>query len=143
MISPGTFHRLRAAQLRSAREQQLLSGREWILAAVVVQLLSALHPLFAWFNYVLFGAVRSSGPHPRVDAAVALGLALVFAVLGWWARYAPFRAAVIAVIVYVVVLGTIGLTDPDSLLSGAIVKSLVLVGLLQAAHTGYLRRRAL
>lgn len=143
MITPDTFYRLRAAQRRSAQEQQLLSGHDWILATVGVQLLSALYPLFAWFNHEMLGAGAHVGLHPRSHVVVALGLAAAFAVLGLWARYAPFRAALVAVIVYLFVLGATGLADPNSLLSGAIVKSLVLVGLLQAARTGYLRRRAL
>ncbi len=142
MISPDVFHRLRAAQLRSAHEQQLLSGREWILIVAFVQALSALHPLFAWINRALLGDGTHGGLHPSINFAASLGLAIALATLAWWARFAPFRAAVVAVIVYLVVQGALGFVDPRSLLSGAIVKSLVLVGLLQAARTAFLRHRA-
>ena len=37
MIPPELLHRLRLAQRRSAQEQQLLSGRDWILVAGLVQ----------------------------------------------------------------------------------------------------------
>jgi hypothetical protein len=143
MISPEVFHRLRAAQSRSAYEQRLLSGRDWLLVAFFVQLLAALHPLFAWINHTRLGAGLHEGLHPGINFAATLALAAALASLWLWARYAPFRATVAAVIVFVAVHGALGFADPGVLLSGAVVKSLVLLGLLQAANTGYLRHRPL
>jgi hypothetical protein len=143
MIPPEIYYRLRAAQHRAAHEQKLLSGRDWILAACFVQLLSALYPLFAWLNYVLFGVGPREGMHPGINFAVTLALAVAFAVLWLWARHAPYRASLAAVIVFVLVQGALGFIDPYILLSGAVVKALVLVGLLHAVRTGYLRHRPL
>jgi hypothetical protein len=143
LIPPEILHRLRAAQHHAAHEQQLLSGRDWILVACFAQLLSALYPLFAWFNHLLFGAGPRAGLHPGIDFAVTITLAAAFAALWLWARHAPFRASLTAVIIFVLVQGALGFVDPEVLLAGAVVKALVLVGLLHAMRTGYLRHRAL
>lgn len=143
MLPPETLVRLREAQRRSAHEQQLLSGRDWILIAMGVQLLSALHPLFVWINVLLLKSPSPVREEPAIVLAAALGLAAVLGLLSWWANYAPFRAAVAAVIAFLVTQAAVGYFDPGALVSGAIVKSIVLLGLLQAARIGYFRHRAL
>ncbi len=143
MLPPETLVRLREAQRRSAHEQQLLSGRDWILIAMCVQLLSALHPLFVWINVLLLDAPSPVHAEPAIALVAALGLAAALGLLSWWAKYAPFRAAVVAVLAFLAAQATVGYFDPGALISGAIVKSIVLVGLLQAARIGHFRRRAL
>lgn len=143
MISPEIFHCLRTAQHRAAQEQQLLSGRDWILVAGVVQLLGALYPLFAWINQVLLGGGPRPGLHPGVSVMAEVALALLLVVLWLWARFAPFRAAMLAIVVFLLVHGALGLVEPRTLLTGAIVKTVVLLGLVHAARTGYLRHRPL
>jgi len=81
--------------------------------------------------------------HPGIDFAVTITLAGVLAALWLWARHAPFRASLAAVIIFILVQGALGFVDPEVLLAGAVVKALVLVGLLHAMRTGYLRHRAL
>jgi hypothetical protein len=143
MISPQLLHRLRTAQRRSAEEQQLLSGRDWILVAGLVQLLSGLHPLFVLINQRVLGAPLRPGVAPGIQLAAEVVLAAVFVVLWLWARFAPFRAAGTAIVAFLLVHGALGLFEPRTLLAGAIVKSLILVGLVHAARTGYLRHRPL
>lgn len=144
MLSTEVFHRLRSAQSRSAAEQQLLSGRDWILVAAIVQLFASLYPLYGWINYILLDiASRHAGLHPALMFGITLLLSVLLLALWSWARYAPFRAAVAAVIVYLAIQGGLGLVEPHFLVSGAIVKSAVLLGLLQSVRTGYLRRRPL
>lgn len=143
MISPEVFHRLRAAQHRAVQEQRLLSGRDWLLVAGFVQILTALHPLFAWINNAVLGGDLHRGLHPVAHITASLVLAATLVVLWLWARHAPFRAAVTGVIAFVLVHGALGFADPSAFLSGAVVKSLILLGLLHAARTGYLRHRPL
>jgi len=143
MISTDVFHRLRAAQNRAVHEQRLLSGRDWLLVAGFVQILTALHPLFAWVNNAVLGGDLHRGLRPVIPFTATLTLAAVLVMLWLWARHAPFRAAVTGVIAFVLVHGALGYVDPSALMSGAVVKSLVLLGLLQAARTGYLRHRPL
>ncbi|MCM2276273.1 MAG: hypothetical protein NDI75_15940 [Candidatus Didemnitutus sp.] len=143
MITPDHLHRLRLAQRRSAQEQQLLSGRDWILVAGIVQLLSGLHPLFVLINQRVLGASPRPGIAPGLELAADVVLAAAFVLLWRWARYAPFRAAMTAIVTFLVVHGVLGLIEPRTLLAGAIVKSLILVGLVHAARTGYLRHRPL
>ena len=143
MISPDVFHRLRAAQNRAVHEQRLLSGRDWLLVAGIVEMLTALHPLFTWVNDAVLGGARHRGLHPVIPFAVALTLAAVLVTLWLWARHAPFRAAVTGVIAFVLVHGALGFVDPGALMSGALVKSLFLLVLFHAARTGHLRHRPL
>ncbi|HEX2854293.1 MAG TPA: hypothetical protein VHO24_13740 [Opitutaceae bacterium] len=143
MITPELLHRLRLAQRRSAQEQQLLSGRDWILVAGLVQLLSGLHPLFVLINQRVLGSAPRPGVPPGVELAAEVALAAAFVLLWRWARYAPFRAAMTAVVAFLLVHGALGLLEPRTLLAGAVVKSLILVGLVHAARTGYLRHRPL
>lgn len=143
MISSETLYRLRAAQSRAAHEQHLLSGRDWILVAAVVQLFAALPAALTLINRILLGPGLGENMHPRVSFSASVLLAVALAFLWRWARHAPFRASVVALIVFVAVHGALGFSDPDSLISGAVVKSLVLVGLLQAVRTGHLRHRPL
>ncbi len=137
------LHDLRRAQRRAAQEQQILSGQDFILMAGLVQAVSALHPFFLLVNQRVLGSAPRAGLASETQLVAELSLAGLLALLGWWAHYAPFRAAVVAVAAFILVHGGLGLLQPSSLLSGAIVKSLMLVGLLHAARTGYQRHRAL
>ncbi len=143
MISPGVFHLLRDAQGRAAHEQRLLSGCDWLLVAAFVQLLAAAYPLLAWIHHLLLGEGLQTGLHPGINLFATIILSVTFGVLWFWARYAPFRAAVAAVIAFILIHGALGFADPRVLLSGTIIKALILVGLLHAVRTGYLRHRPL
>ena len=134
---------LRRAQRRAAQEQQILSGQDFILMAGLVQFVSALHPFFLLVYQRVLGSAPRAGLGTETQLVAELSLAGLLALLGWWAHYAPFRAAATAVVAFILVHGSLGLVQPSSLLSGAIVKSLMLVGLLHAARTGYQRHRAL
>ena len=97
MISPDVFHRLRAAQNRAVHEQRLLSGRDWLLVAGFVQMLTALHPLFAWVNDAVLGGDLHRGLHPVIPFTAPPTLAPVLVMLRLWARHPPSRAAVTGV----------------------------------------------
>jgi hypothetical protein len=144
MTTLDLLQRLRAAQQRSIREQELLSGRNWILVCALVHFAALLYPLFLWINlWQLHSPSVSQSIHPSVrviSMLIAAGLLLVF---WWWAKYAPYRAALGALISFVLVQCAIGWLDPRQLLFGASVKALVLLGLIQAVRIGFRRHRAL
>lgn len=144
MVDPGTFHRLRAAQHRSVREQELLSGGTWILVCGLAHLLAALYPVFLLVNVLTLHAPSlNQHLHPAVN--VALTLLTGGVLLGFWAwsRYAPFRGALGALVAYVLIQGTLGWLDPHQLLVGASFKAVILLGLIHAVRTGFRRHRPL
>ena len=102
-----------------------------------------MHPLYSWINQTMLGDGPRPGLPPGIRFVAALILAGALVALWSWARHAPFRAALAAVIVFIAIEGTLGFLDPHQLVASAVVKAIVLLGLLHAARTGYQRRRAL
>lgn len=141
MPHPSLFNSLREAQARSAREQRLLSGRVWLLAAAIAQFLTALHPAN---RYALALTVRDTSPDvarlPWVLGAQLL-LSLVLLALWGWARHAPYRAAATALGIFVALHAASALIHPASMLDHIASNLLVLLGLVLAVHTGHLRRQ--
>lgn len=142
MIPPDLFTRLRAEQLRAVREQELLSGRNWILICALAHVLALVYPIFMWVHVSLL----DNGPvhgrfHPFVSAGVAVLSGSALVACWWWARYAPFRAARLALILFVGIQAAHALFDPRQLAFGSIGKALVVLGLVQAVVVAYRRRR--
>lgn len=142
MLTSDSFHRLRAAQRRSVREQEILSGRNWILICGLAHVLAAIYPAFLLINRLSLGTPSlNQHLHPGIHVVFTLlpgGLLLGF---WWWARYAPYRAALGALLAYVGIQGALGLLDPRALLMGASFKALAILGLVQAVRIGYRRHR--
>ncbi len=136
------FQSLRDSQARSAAEQRLLSGRGWLFAAGIVQLLTALNPLN---QYLLARTLDDHNPvfrhYPLLIGGMA-GLGITFFFLWWWAAFAPFRSTVIALILFVAFHAAVALGLPHVVLDSIASKILVLLGLVLAVHTGWLRHRA-
>ncbi len=142
MLSPALFQQLRAAQRRSVAEQEILSGRNWILVCGLAHLLAAVYPAFLLYYVFRLGSPTQSqhlNPAINLGSTVLIGVLLVF--FWWWARYAPFRAALAALVTYLVIQGILATLDPRQLLLGAILKALIILGLVQAVRTGFRRRR--
>lgn len=138
-----TMRMLRECQSRSAREQQILSGRDWLFVTALVQFLGGLYPLYRWIT-AFFVATDDAGAAVR-DMGMAGGMMAICAVLIvlWsWGKYAPFRAAVGALAFYVLLQVAIALLYPNHIFDGIASKVLVLLGLLMAARTGYRRRHS-
>lgn len=144
MINPELFHRLRAAQQRSVREQELLSGRNWILICAFVHLLATVYPVFLWFNVeALHSPSLNQHLHPVINVASSLLSTTVLLLFWWWARYAPYRAALAALFSYVAIQGALAFLDPRQLVVGASIKALIILGLVQAVRVGFRRHRPL
>lgn len=144
MIALDLFQRLRIAQLRSVREQELLSGRNWILVCALVHLGALLYPLFLWINLWQLGPPSlHQHLHPSIRVLSMLSTAALLLGFWWWAKYAPYRAAIGALASFLLVQCVIGWLDPRQLLFGASIKALVLLGLIQAIRIGFHRHRAL
>jgi len=137
------LRQLRESQSRSAREQQILSGRDWLFATALVQFLTALYPLFRWLTNI---TLRADDPaRVTTDMRVALVMLATTAILFllWlWAKYAPFRAAITALAFYALLQAGLAIYDPNHVLDGIVSKVVVLLGLIMAVRTGYRRRHS-
>jgi len=140
---PVLLRQLRESQSRSAREQQILSGRDWLFVTALVEFLTALYPLYRWLTDTLMRTPDEA--RFAIDMHVAVGLVLttiILLILWAWAKYAPFRAACTALAFYVLLQAALALYDPNHVLDGIASKIIVLLGLIMAVRTGYRRRHS-
>lgn len=138
---PAFLQSLRDCQARSAGEQRLLSGRDWLLVAAFVEFLTMLYPVHRYLLASVFGTGTENTAYLPCLIGGMAALIVVLMLLWWWARYAPFRAAVVALFVYLFLHGAIALFLPQMVLDGIASKILVLLGLVLAVRTGWLRHR--
>lgn len=134
---------LRECQSRSAREQQILSGRDWLFVTALVQFLTALYPAYRCSSDIFL--MNKEDALYGKDIHVAIGMLSVSAILLilWgWAKYAPFRAASVALAFYVLLQTYVAMTYPTHVLDGIASKILVLLGLIMAVRAGYRRRHS-
>ncbi|MDR0352002.1 MAG: hypothetical protein LBI02_01150 [Opitutaceae bacterium] len=144
-IEHSPFRVLRECQARSAREQQILSGRDWLFVSALVQFLTALYPLYLWVTALKLAHHDGTvAPHAHAQeiACGMLAVSGILLLLWWWAKFAPFRAACIALLLYLVLQGLAAFYQPQDMLEGLASKILVLLGLLMAVRTGYRRRHS-
>ncbi|AHF91945.1 hypothetical protein OPIT5_18695 [Opitutaceae bacterium TAV5] len=137
---------LREAQVRSAQEQQLFSGRDWLRVTAFVQFLTALYPIYLWVSFDLLD-YRTASSDPmisilRAAALVTLGIGLLFLLLAWWAKYAPFRASVVGLLFFIAFNVFIAVARPQHFMDGIASRVLVLLGLIMAVRTGFHRHRS-
>ncbi len=111
------------------------------MIAGIGQLLTALNPLN---QYALAHVLDDTAPifpyYPWLFGGM-IGLGISFALLWWWAACAPFRAALTALVLYLVFYATVALGLPQLALDSITSKILVLIGLLLAVRAGWLRQR--
>jgi len=146
MITPELFNRLRAAQLRSVREQELLSGRNWILLCACAHILGLIYPVFLLIHVTLLGSDGVSHGlrlHPLVNIAFITASGLVLLACWAWARFAPYRAALLALAAFVGFQVVHAFADPHQLAVAALVKLFIIVGLIHAVLVAHGRRRPL
>lgn len=138
-----TLRMLRECQSRSAREQQILSGRDWLFATALVQFISALFPIYRCISYAM--AVTDINQTVEKDLGMAIGMIVVgtvLAILWVWGKYAPFRASVSAFVFYVTLQVLTGVFYPLHMFDGIVPKILIMLGLIMAVRTGYRRRHS-
>jgi hypothetical protein len=147
-ISIETIRILREAQERSAQEQELFSGRDWLFVTAFVQFLTALYPIYLWASLDLLGYRTGGSLDPvipllllRVAALVTLGIGFLFLILAWWAKYAPWRAAVAGLLFFVAFNVFIAVARPQYFMDGIASRVLVFLGLIMAVRTGFHRHR--
>jgi len=137
------LRQLRECQSRSAREQQILSGRDWLFVTALVQFLTALHPLYRWLTDQMMLNVDEARVATDIHVVILmLSTAVILLLLWLWAKYAPFRAACVALAFYVLLQAGLSIYDPNHILDGIASKVIVLLGLIMAVRTGYRRRHS-
>jgi hypothetical protein len=115
--------------IETVLEPKLRQARGWILAVGIIYVVSAV------LQVTLLGdQLRSSD----VTFVLVLNGALCAVHLGlwWWARSAPFAAALVALVLFVTLQVVEAAIDPASLGRGIIIKVLFLVALVQAVRAG-------
>lgn len=141
MIHPELFARLRAAQFRSVREQELLSCRNWILICAFAHVLALVYPGFLLIHVLILQSHHiAHALHPGINVGVTLFSGLVMLFFWWWARYAPYRAALLALLAFIVIQGAITIADPRQLAYGTLIKTLIILGLVHAVFVAHRRR---
>lgn len=110
-------------------EPKLRQARGWILAVGIIYVASALLQVT-----ILSDRLRQDDI--VFILALNVGLCLVHLGLWWWARTAPFAAAVVALVLFVTLQLVEVALDPSSLARGIIIKVLFLVALVQAVRAG-------
>jgi hypothetical protein len=135
---PAQRSTLAESQHKSTHKQTVKSGRGYILAISILQLVAG----------VAFLAIYFIGPQ-KANARSILAIAVTMTVLGlvymglWiWAKTAPFAAALVALVIYVSVLALDGVLAPQQIGQGIILKILIIAGLSQAVKSGYALKKA-
>jgi hypothetical protein len=129
---------LAESQHKSTHKQAVKSGRGYILALSILQLLAGLV-----FLVIYFGDSQTAKSRAYLAIAVTMAvLGLVYMGLWIWAKTAPFAAALVALIIYVTVLALDGVFAPQQIAQGIIVKILIIAGLSQAVKSGYALKKA-
>jgi hypothetical protein len=132
-LPPAQRSTLAESQHKSTHKQAVKSGRGYILAISILQLVVGLAYLAIYF---------SGGHTAKAQAILAIAVtttALGFVYMGlWiWAKTAPFAAALTALVIYVSVLALDGVFAPQQIAQGIILKILIIAGLSQAVKSGY------
>lgn len=136
--SPSSPTTLAESQHKATHKQTVKTGRGWILAVSILQLLSATLVFVASRNVGEAAAARAL----LITSVVVAVLGLIFLGLWIWAKRAPFAAAVSALALYVSFIALDAVIDPSQLVRGIILKILIIVGLSQAVKSSYALKKA-
>ncbi len=110
-------------------EPKLRQARGWILAVGIIYVVSAL---------IQVTLMNEGLPRDAVTLQLVLNGALCLVHLGlwWWARTAPFAAALVALVLFLTLQLVEAALDPSSLGRGIIIKVLFLIALVSAVRAG-------
>jgi hypothetical protein len=129
---------LAESQHKSTHKQTVKSGRGYILAISILQLVAGL----AFLAVYLAGGQTAKTRAFLAIAVTMIVLGLVYMGLWIWAKAAPFAAALTALIIYLSVLALDAVLAPQQIAQGIIVKILIIAGLSQAVKSGYALKKA-
>ena len=132
---------LAESQHKTTHKQTVKSGRGYILAIAIVQLV---------IGVAFFAMTRvATANAPIKNQAILLNVAITVSILGvifmglWmWAKYAPFAAALVALIFYVSVLALDAVMAPAQIAQGILIKILFIAGLSKAVKSGYALKKS-
>ncbi|MGA3006580.1 MAG: hypothetical protein ABSE59_01695 [Opitutaceae bacterium] len=124
---------LAESQHKTTHKQAVNSGRGYILAIAILQLLAGV---------VFFVLARTNNLPARervfLNIAVTVSLlGLIYLGLWMWAKRAPFAAALVALMLYVSVLALDAVMAPEQIVQGIVIKILIVAGLAKAVKSGY------
>lgn len=123
---------LSEAQHKSADRQTIRSGRGWILAVAVFNVV-----IGAGVMAVALTTAENEGSEIFVLGVAILIIGLIFTGCWLWARRSPFPAALTALLIYIALVGSSIAVDPTEAVRGIVFKALFLVGLSSAVHSAY------
>jgi hypothetical protein len=135
---PAQRSTLAESQHKSTHKQTVKSGRGYILAISILQLVAGLAFLAIYFA----GGQTAKSKSILAIAVTVTVLGLVYMGLWIWAKTAPFAAALVALIIYLTILALDGVFAPQQIAQGIIVKILIIAGLAQAVKSGYALKKA-
>jgi hypothetical protein len=130
---PAQRSTLAESQHKSTHKQTVKSGRGYILAISILQLVAGL----AVFAVYYAGGQTQKSRAFLANAVTMTLLGLVYMGLWIWAKTAPFAAALTALIIYLTVLALDGVFAPQQIAQGILIKILIVAGLSQAVKSGY------
>jgi hypothetical protein len=135
---PSQRSTLAERQHKSTHKQAVKSGRGYILAISILQLVAGL----AFLGIYLSGGQTAKNRPMLAIAVTVTVLGLVYMGLWIWAKTAPFAAALVALIIYITILALDGVFAPQQIAQGIILKILIIAGLSQAVKSGYALKKA-
>lgn len=107
----------------------LKTARGWILAIGIIYVVSAMLVLALQGEYMLDEA-------KQLVIGTSVALCAIHVGLWWWARTAPFPAAVVALVLFLTVQAINIALDPSQAYKGVLIKALFLVALIKAVSAG-------
>lgn len=106
-------------------KKKINSARNWLYVVAIIQTLIGFYELFTTedetLKWLAFG----------IDA----GLGLTFAVLALYTHKKPFIALVAALVIYSCVVVLLAITDPMTLVKGAIMKAFFFIAMIKGIKT--------
>lgn len=115
--------------IEAVLEPKLKQARGWILAIGIIYVVSA------GIQIVVAGG-NITRDEITFSLATAGALCAIHLGLWWWAKTAPFAAAVVALVLFVTLQVVWATLDPQTLTRGIIIKALFLIALIQAVKAG-------
>lgn len=107
----------------------LETARKWILAIGIIYVVSA-------FLMVAIAGDMMLDQDKNLLYGVSFALCAIHIGLWWWAKTAPFPAAVVALVLFITVQLINAAVEPSTIYKGIIIKILFLVALIKAVQAG-------